>query len=257
MNLHGVILEVATDSVEGAIVAEAGGAGRVELCSGLFEGGTTPSLGAIEHAVQRTTIPVFVLVRPRGGDFCYTPIELDVLRRDIEHARTLGARGIVLGCLRPEGTIDAAATRDLIARARPLPVTFHRAFDMTRDAFEALEALVDLGVERVLTSGQEKTALEGLDRIRELVERAAGRIGVVPAGGVTELNAARIVRASGVVEVHASLRSLVESPMQHRNGRAFLGGELRPDEYARGATDGKRVRALLASLGNAGASAAP
>jgi copper homeostasis protein len=140
----------------------------------LFEGGTTPSLGAIEHAVQRTTIPVFVLVRPRGGDFCYTSIELDVLRRDIEHARTLGARGIVLGCLRPEGTIDAAATRDLIARARPLPVTFHRAFDMTRDAFEALEALVDLGVERVLTSGQEKTALEGLDRIRELVERAAG-----------------------------------------------------------------------------------
>ncbi len=154
-----VLVEACVDTVASALAAEAAGAARVELCAGLAEGGTTPSAGLMALACERLRIPVFVLIRPRGGDFLYSEAEMEVMRRDIRQAKTLGARGVVLGVLRPDGHVDEARTRVLVDEARPMAVTFHRAFDVTPDASAALEALVALGIDRVLTSGQARTAL--------------------------------------------------------------------------------------------------
>ncbi|MCC7306747.1 MAG: copper homeostasis protein CutC, partial [Acidobacteria bacterium] len=164
------LLEVCVDSVESAFAAEKGGADRVELCDNLVEGGTTPSAGSIEAARERLSIKLHVIVRPRGGDFLYSDIELDVMKRDILTAKDLGADGVVIGVLNADGTIDREHTRELVEIARPMSVTFHRAFDMTREPFEAMETLIDLGIDRILTSGQEPGAEKGVELIRELVE---------------------------------------------------------------------------------------
>jgi len=198
---------VCVHSVESALAAETGGAARVELCDNLLEGGTTPNAGAIAAAREQLRIPLHVIVRPRGGDFCYSDVEFDVMRRDIALAKQLGADGVVLGVLLPNGTVDVERTRALIALARPMSVTFHRAFDMTCDAFEALDALIDLGADRILTSGQQPSVLEGLDLITELVRRADGRIVIMACGGVNERNVSRVVAQSHVRELHVGRRS--------------------------------------------------
>jgi copper homeostasis protein len=167
------LIEVCVDSVESALVAQAAGAGRVELCDNLVQGGTTPSAGMVGLCVERLEIPVHVMIRPRGGDFLYSHAEAEVMRRDIELARRLAAGGVVLGCLRADGSIDADLTRTLAEHARPLSVTVHRAFDLSRDPLEALAVLIDCGVDRVLTSGQRATAEEGIPVIRALVRAAA------------------------------------------------------------------------------------
>lgn len=242
----GLCVEVCVDSVEGAMAAQDGGAVRVELCDNLFEGGTTPSVGTIALARRHLHIDLNVIIRPRGGDFCYSEIEFEVMRRDIEEAKQLGANGVVIGLLTPDGAIDVERTRVLIDLARPLSVTFHRAFDVCRDPFEALETLVDLGVDRLLTSGQEASVLEGLELIGELVRRAGDRIIIMPGGGIREHHLAKIL-AVGVREIHVSARSTVSSSMIHRNGRVFIGGELRQPEYERKTTDVARVRAFVGS----------
>ena len=168
----------------------------VELCADLLEGGITPSAGTIALARERLDIRLHVIIRPRGGDFCYSETEFAVMLRDIATAKALGADGVVIGVLQPDGAIDAARTAALIAAARPMRVTFHRAFDVTRDPFEALETLIALGVERVLTSGQEASALEGADLIAELVRRAGERIIVMPGGGIRERNVQKILAAT-------------------------------------------------------------
>jgi copper homeostasis protein len=229
---NGLTFEVCVDSVESALAAELGGADRVELCSDLLEGGLTPSWGTLKAARERLHIEIMAMIRPRGGDFCYSDLEFRAMQHDIEAAKDLGADGIVLGILRPDGTIDEARTGQLIAFARPLPVTFHRAFDMTRDPFEALSSLMALGLNRVLTSGQEPTVWEGVDLIAELVRRAGRRIIVMPGGGVTDRNIGRIVAATGVSEIHFGCASAVEGRMTFRNPRVFMGGTLRPPEYA-------------------------
>jgi copper homeostasis protein len=228
---QGLVFEVCVESLESAIAAERGGADRVELCSDLLEGGLTPSYGLLKAARQALAIRIMTMIRPRGGDFCYSEAELHVMREDLAMAKDLGADGIVFGMLNPEGTIDREATRALLQLARPLPVTFHRAFDMTRDPFEALDTLIDLGVDRVLTSGQEPTVLEGLDLIAALVRRANGRIIVMPGGGITERTIGRIVPAAPVREIHFGGGDSVESRMRYRNPRVFMGGTLRPPEY--------------------------
>jgi copper homeostasis protein len=233
------------DSVESAIAAERGGGGRIELCDNLLEGGTTPSAGMIQLAHRHVTIPVNVIIRPRGGDFCYSDLEYDVMRHDIVAAKELGADGVVFGVLKPDGTIDAERTRELVELARPMTVTFHRAFDMARDPGSSLETLIGLGIDRLLTSGQEKSALEGLDLITELVRQAAERIVVMPGGGIHERNAARIVAQCGAREIHVTGRASVESPMQYRETRAFMGGELRPPEFSRWAADAGRVGEIV------------
>lgn len=242
-----IVFEVCVDSVDAAVAAERGGAARVELCSDLLEGGLTPSHGTIEVARARLGIKIMSMVRPRGGDFCYTEAEFDVMRHDVTAAKALGADGIVLGLLNPDGTVDRARTAELIALARPLPVTFHRAFDMTRDPFEAFDTLVSLGVDRVLTSGQEPTVLEGIDLIAALVERAAGRIVVMPGGGITERTAPKIVRALKVSEMHFAALEPQPGMMQYRNPRVFMGGTLRPPEYTLDVTRPEGVAAIIAA----------
>lgn len=237
------LLEICIDSVEGALAAQAGGAQRVELCDNLLEGGTTPSAGMIALVRQQISIGLHVIIRPRGGDFCYSDLELAVMEYDIAQAKQLGADGVVIGLLKPDGAIDKPRTAALIARARPLSVTFHRAFDMAVDPVQALEDLIDLGVDRLLTSGQESSALEGVDLITTLVQQAGDRIIIMAGGGVTERNLPKIVQQSGVREVHLAARGPVESAMSYRRTQVFMGGALRPPEFARQSTSYERVLA--------------
>ena len=201
------VLEACVDSVESAAAAEAGGASRIELCDNLNEGGTTPSAAAIAACRNQLRIPLHVMIRPRGGDFCYSDVEFETMKRDIAAARQLGADGIVIGMLQSDATIDIERTRALIALARPLSVTFHRAFDVTRDPFAALESLIGLGVDRILTSGQAASVIEGLDLITALAARANGRIVIMACGGIDERSIARVVRETRVAEIHVGQRS--------------------------------------------------
>ncbi|XP_062070894.1 copper homeostasis protein cutC homolog isoform X5 [Lepus europaeus] len=180
---NGFLMEVCVDSVESAVNAERGGAGRIELCSGLLEGGTTPSMGLLQIVKQSVQIPVFVMIRPRGGDFLYSDREIEVMKADIQLAKLYGADGLVFGALTEDGQIDKELCMSLIALCRPLPVTFHRAFDMVQDPMAALETLLTLGFERVLTSGCDSSALEGLPLIKRLIDEAKGRIVVMPEKG--------------------------------------------------------------------------
>jgi copper homeostasis protein len=239
--------EVCVDSAEAAIAAQAGGANRVELCSDLLEGGLTPSHGTLRVARERLTIGIMAMVRPRGGDFCYSDTEFAVMREDLVAAKSLGANGVVFGVLHPDGTIDRDRTAELIALARPLPVTFHRAFDVTRDPFAALDTLIGLGVDRVLTSGQEPSVLEGLDLITALVKRANGRIVVMPGGGITERTVGKIAAASGATELHFASLEPREGRMTYRNPRVFMGGTLRPPEYSQDITRPEAVAGIISA----------
>jgi len=238
-----ILLEVCVDSVESAMAAEKGGADRVELCDNLLEGGTTPSAGMIELARKYLNLGLQVIIRPRGGDFCYSDIEFDIMRHDIETATSLGANGVVIGILRPDGSIDADRTRTLIDLARPMNVTFHRAFDMARDPHQALEDLIELGVDRILTSGQAFSVLEGLDMIAELVRIARDRVIIMPGGG-DERDIRKVVSHCGVKEVHVIGPRVVPSEMEYRNHQVFMGGDLRPPEYHRLVTDPKKIESL-------------
>ncbi len=243
-----LIIEVCVDSVESAMAAEQGGADRVELCDNLLEGGTTPSAGAIEIARKNLDLGLQVMIRPRGGDFCYTDVEFEIMQRDIEMSKDLGADGIVFGILRPDGSIDMERSAALVELSRPLNVTFHRAFDVSRDARQSLEDLISLGVDRILTSGQAFSVLEGLDLIAELVQIAEDRIIIMPGGG-TERNVPKVVETSGVKEVHVVGPMTVESSMVFRNHQIYMGGELRPAEYSRVITDSGKIKSLRNEVG--------
>jgi copper homeostasis protein len=242
------ILEVCVESVEGAMAAQEGGADRVELCANLLEGGTTPSAGSILQARRNLDITLQVMIRPRGGDFCYSATEFAVMKLDIETARNAGAHGVVIGMLREDGSVDEARTQALTELARPMSVTFHRAFDMARDPFQALETLSALGIDRILTSGQESSVLEGLNLIADLVRQADNRIIIMPGGGITERNFSRIVERSGAREFHVAALENVEGPMKYRNTRCYMGGELRPPEFSMLTTDPGRVRTFVRAL---------
>ena len=244
-----VLVEACVDSVESALAAERGGAGRVELCDNLVEGGTTPSAGTIALCRERLRIPIYVMIRPRGGDFCYSPVELDVMRRDIEGAQALGADGVVLGLLRPDGRVDRRRTAALIALARPLDVTFHRAIDVSRDPLAALDDLLALGVDRVLTSGQARTALAGGRVIAALVERAAGRLVILAGGGVDAANARLVVARTGVQEIHVRGTSPKKSAMRYRSRRVRMGGPPPADEFTLPVTDARRIRRIVRAVG--------
>lgn len=218
-----VSIEVCIDSVASAIAAERGGANRVELCSNLLEGGITPSSGAIELVRSITSMGLHVMVRPRGGDFCYTTEEFEIMRRDIILAKQLGADGVVVGILDTRGNIDIERMGELVELARPLHVTCHRAFDMSADLLRSLEDICTTGVDRLLTSGGEQTAERGVDVIRQLVEAARGRIAVMAGGGIDDDNAVRIIEQTGVREIHVGLGTPVESPMLHHNPRISMG----------------------------------
>lgn len=243
-----VLLEACVDSLPAALAAERGGAGRVELCANLVEGGTTPSAGTIAEACDRLAIPVFPIIRPRGGDFCYDAGELRVMLRDVVAAREAGAHGLVFGALSPGGTVDAVAVRPLLDAAEGLPCTFHRAFDLTRDLSEALDALLALGFARVLTSGGAGTAIEGADRIAMLVARARRQVVVIAGGGVRAPHVGELVQRTGVHEVHARLVRAVDSRMQYRRPPLGIARAFVPDEYRWSTTDEGAVAGMVAAL---------
>jgi copper homeostasis protein len=245
---HPILFEACVDSVDAAIAAQQGGADRVELCADLLEGGCTPSPGTVRLARQWLSIRMHVIIRPRGGDFCYSEAEFETMKLDVEFARGAGADGVVIGILNEDGTVDEDRTRILVDLARPLSVTFHRAFDVTRDPFAALETLVGLGVDRILTSGQEPSVLEGLDVIAELVRRAGDRVIIMPGAGITERNIGKIVAQSGAREFHAAAPATVAGRMRYYNPRVFMGGELRPPEYTVSVTSSVGIRAIVSAL---------
>jgi copper homeostasis protein len=195
-------IEVCVDSVASAVAAQEGGADRIELCDNLAADGTTPSAGMIAEVRRRVSIGLIVMIRPRGGDFTYAPEELAVMEADIATAKGLGADGIALGILTPQGFADVARLRRLIEAARPMSVTFHRAFDISADPLQTTEDLCALGVDRLLTSGQRSSAAEGVGMIAQVVRRSAGRCRVMAAGGITPENIRDVLMRSGAGEVH-------------------------------------------------------
>ncbi len=238
-------LEVCIDSIQSAINAEIGGAARVELCDNLFEGGTTPSAGTIEVVRKHISIGLHVIIRPRGGDFLYSDLEFEIMKNDILMAKQLGANGVVFGILKADSTVDKDRNTELAALAQPMSTTFHRAFDMTADPFQALEDIISLGIHRILTSGQERSVPEGVPLIAQLVKQAGDRIIILPGGGIDEFNIEKIVEATGVKECHISGRKKVSSNMQFINRRVFMGGELRLPEYEISVADAERIRKML------------
>jgi copper homeostasis protein len=240
-----MICEICVDSVAGVRAAKAAGAHRVELCADLLEGGITPSLGTIRQARNVPGIDLNVMIRPRGGDFLFSDDEFAAMRADVETAKVEGANGVVIGQLTAAGEIEIGRTRELVALARPLSVTFHRAFDVAAEPFAALETLIELGVDRVLTSGQEASVLEGLPLIVELMKRAGDRIVVMPGGGITARNIERIVGAARPREIHFAALEPVESAMRFRRPHVFMGGELRPPEYDRLESSAATISAIV------------
>jgi copper homeostasis protein len=240
-----ILVEACVDSVASALAAERGGAGRLELCDNLFDGGTTPSAGMISAVKAAVRIPVFVIVRPRGGGFVYTHDELSVMRLDIEAAKMLGADGVVVGALTRDARVDVDQLQTLVETAADLPVTFHRAFDLVRDQEQALETLMRHGVRRVLTSGGAASALEGIQTIAALARRAAGQIEVMAGGGVREETIQEIVQRAGINEVHVRGTRIARTPMSSGTDGVRLRKPLPPDEGAWEETDERRIREFV------------
>jgi len=239
-------VEIVVYNIESAMKAQAGGADRIELCENPGEGGTTPSYGTIEIVRQNVTLDVFVMIRPRGGDFHYSSYEFHAMKRDISMCQKLSVDGIVLGILNADGTIDKKRCKELIDKARPLKVTCHRAFDMTRDPFEALEDCIEAGFDRILTAGQQAQALKGASLLGELIKKANGRIAIMPGSGVNENTVEEIVSTSGAKEIHFSATTFGESAMRFRNQQIAGMGSDEGSEFKLRTVDPERVRKIRA-----------
>jgi copper homeostasis protein len=244
-----VLIEVCVDSVVSACAAERGGAGRIELCSDLLEGGVTPSTGLIELVRKKVEIGLHLMIRPRGGDFCYDDEEFEVMRRDIVSAKQLGADGVVFGILDVDGRVDVERTRRLIELARPLNVTFHRAFDMSADLFRALEDVCAAGADRILTSGGQQASVLGRGMIARLVAVAGDRVVIMPGSGINEHNAASLIQETGAREIHVGLRSSIPSPMRHQTPQVTMGAA-KGGEYVRLRVLEESVRGLHRAIAN-------
>lgn len=218
-----VILEVCVDTVDGLIAAVEGGADRIELCSALSIGGLTPSIGFMQKAAS-LDVPVYPLIRPRHGGFNYSVAEVDTIKRDIDKANDCGLPGIVIGASTRDGQLDATVLADLISHARPMDVTLHRAFDLVPDQQDALETAIELGFSRILTSGGEKTAMEGLEAISALVHAAKNRIAIMPGSGIQPSNVARFLKTLPIAEIHASCASLQKTEAGRLLELGFLSG---------------------------------
>ena len=240
-------IEICVEGIDGLVAAQTAGADRVELCASLLEGGLTPSLGVVREALRVATIPFHVIIRPRGGDFLYSELEFATMVEDVRAMRDLGVAGVVIGCLTSDGRIDEVRTKALVEAAGPLSVTCHRAFDMTADYREALEALVRCGVDRVLTSGQRDSAIKGVDILRDSQAIADGRIVIMACGGLNAGNIAQVRQATGVDEMHFSAPRTIKSGMAFRNPHVGMGGTAIEREYEITLTDVDAVRATIAA----------
>ncbi len=239
------LIEICVEGIDGLAAAQAAGADRVELCASLLEGGLTPSMGVIRQALKIATIPFHVIIRPRGGDFLYSELEYQTMLDDVRACRELRVAGVVFGCLTADGRIDEARMTALSAAARPMKITCHRAFDMTRDPEEAIEALVRSGVDRVLTSGQRDTALLGLDILKRTHDAARGRIKIMVCGALDETNIAEVLRRSEGDELHFSAPHTVPSGMAFRNPNVGMGGTAYEREFEVTLTDQDAVRRTI------------
>ena len=250
MKIDSYKLEICANSVASCIEAQKGGAYRVELCAGIPEGGTTPSYGDMVMARESLKeCKLNVIIRPRGGDFLYSSLEHKIMLHDIEMARKTGVDGVVIGCLTAEGEIDMIRNRELMDAAGDLPVTFHRAFDMTRNPFESLEKIIELSCARILTSGQKPTAEEGIELIAQLVEKAGERIIIMPGSGVNLNNIEKLAVATCAQEFHMSGRKSILSDMKFRNPNVSMGGtNITIPEYERLITDDELVSKVVSKL---------
>jgi copper homeostasis protein len=210
-------LEVIAFNIESCVLAQQSGAHRIELCDNPSEGGTTPSIGMIKAARAKVDIELFPIIRPRGGDFLYSDDEFDIMKEDILQCKKIGCDGVVIGLLHADGTIDKTRTSQLVNLAYPMSVTFHRAFDRTNDPFIAMEDIIDCGCERILTSGQQPTASEGIELIAALIKQADERIIIMPGSGLRSDNITSIAKQSGAIEFHSSARTTIDSKMSFNN----------------------------------------
>lgn len=243
------LVEICSNSVESCLAAQEGGADCVELCAGIPEGGTTPSYGEMITARDLLTdTRLNIIIRPRGGDFLYSPLEIKIMLEDIEMARVIGANGVVFGCLTPDGDIDVPTMRKLMDTSEGLSVTFHRAFDVCRDPRKALEQLIELGCDRILTSGQQPNAEAGIPLLKELNKQAAQRIILLAGCGINETNIRRIAMETGIGEFHFSARERIKSEMQYRNEAVSMGGTVLINEYERDVTTAQRVKETIRRL---------
>jgi copper homeostasis protein len=242
-------IEVCAGSIRSVIEAEKGGASRVELCDNLFEGGTTPSAATIELSCQSVNIRVYVMIRPRGGDFLYSDIEFEIMKRDVFFAKKYGASGIVTGLLLPDGSVDEQRTKELVLMAQELGmgVTFHRAFDMSSNPYKALESIIKTGCERILTSGGENKAIEGKELIKELVTVAAGRISIMAGSGINPANVGGLIKYTGISEVHISGKRRIAGGMIYKNTKINMGGLPGIPEYEVDVTDSELVKKISES----------
>jgi len=241
-------LEICVDSVESAINAQAAGADRVELCDNLIEGGTTPSYGSLASARNNLSIGLHVIIRPRGGDFLYSDLEYDLMRRDIEICGESGIDGIVTGILLPGGNIDIERTAKLFEFAYPMSTTFHRAFDMCSDPVQGLEDVISTGASRLLTSGLKNKAQDGIELIRQLIIQSGDRLIIMPGSGIDETNAALILTATKAREIHLTGRNIIESEMIFRRQGINMGGVTGVPEFSRKVADTERIKKIIGIL---------
>jgi len=241
-------LEICCYSAESAIRAQQFGADRIELCDNYSEGGTTPSYGSVQLLLEKLNIPVNVMVRPRGGDFLYSEVEYEIMKKDVLTLRELSPNGIVIGFLTPSGDIDLDKTREVVELAHPMEVTFHRAFDMCREPLSALDQLKGVGVKRILTSGAKRTVMEGIDLLSELVRQASDNISVMPGNGVNEATLDELMKKTGAKEYHSAAQTFENSRMNYFNKDVSMGGLESVDEYKKVSVDGDKIRAMVQIL---------
>lgn len=237
-------IEIVVYNIESALKAQAGGADRIELCDNPGEGGTTPSAGTIGIIREKLNIQIYVMIRPRGGDFFYSDDEFLSMKKDIETCKHLGVDGVVFGILKADGTIDQARCAELISLALPMKVTCHRAFDMTCDPFEALEACIKIGFERILTAGQQAKAILGVELIAQLIQKSKGRIVIMPGSGVNENTVAEIVSKTKATEIHFSATAFRSSEMKYRNADIAGMGSEEGSEFNLRTVDPERVKKI-------------
>lgn len=238
-----VKLETAVESVDGAMIAQQNGADRLELCSALELGGLTPSVGLMQAIKKHISIPVFALIRPRSGDFLYSESEFETIVDDVLEAKKQGLEGVVVGFLNSDGTIDVDKTKTVCQLAHPMVVTFHRAFDVCSDPTEALEQIIEAGCQRILTSGQQQVAIEGSSLIRDLAEKAQGRIILMAGSGVRANNVKEILEKTGVMEVHTSAKTDKGSNMRYRKQGVNMGSKY-CNEFSIASIDGEMVKEI-------------
>jgi copper homeostasis protein len=242
------MIEICANGLQSAINAQRAGAKRIELCDNLYEGGTTPSAACVTLTRKYLDINVNVLIRPRGGDFLYSDLEMEIIREDIQFCKNAGCDGVVVGFLNADGTVDLERTKEIVDLARPMNVTFHRAFDMTPDPSEALEQIIKSACDRILTSGQKNKAPDGIDLLKKLVNQSQGRIIIMPGSGINHSNIQQLIDETGACEFHMSGMGMKDSKMTYKKEGVFMGGLPQIPEYEIAESDVEKIRKVAAAL---------